>query len=131
MPDGTTSPLAPSLGDTVEKALSLHIVSLKLFICGTGFTVIVNVNRSPILDTFPFVNVGITVIVVINGSEVGGGSIRIHKSEMQKTVLKLLGIEDEEAREKFGFLLDALDYGCPPHGGIASVSYTHLRAHET
>jgi len=57
--------------------------------------------------------------LVINGSEVGGGSIRIHKSEMQKTVLKLLGIEDEEAREKFGFLLDALDYGCPPHGGIA------------
>ena len=49
--------------------------------------------------------------LVINGSEVGGGSIRIHKSEMQKTVLKLLGIEDEEAREKFGFLLDALDYG--------------------
>ena len=57
--------------------------------------------------------------LVINGSEVGGGSIRIHKSDMQKTVLKLLGIEDEEAREKFGFLLDALDYGCPPHGGIA------------
>jgi len=57
--------------------------------------------------------------LVINGSEVGGGSIRIHKSEMQKTVLKLLGIEDDEAREKFGFLLDALDYGCPPHGGIA------------
>ena len=57
--------------------------------------------------------------LVINGSEVGGGSIRIHKSEMQKTVLKLLGIGDEEAKEKFGFLLDALDYGCPPHGGIA------------
>ncbi|WP_416651170.1 aspartate--tRNA ligase [Candidatus Pseudothioglobus sp. Uisw_086] len=57
--------------------------------------------------------------LVINGSEVGGGSIRIHKSAMQKTVLKLLGIEDEEAKEKFGFLLDALDYGCPPHGGIA------------
>ncbi len=57
--------------------------------------------------------------LVINGSEVGGGSIRIHKSKMQKTVLKLLGIEDDEAREKFGFLLDALDYGCPPHGGIA------------
>ena len=57
--------------------------------------------------------------LVINGSEVGGGSIRIHQSDMQKTVLSLLGIEDEEAREKFGFLLDALEYGCPPHGGMA------------
>jgi aspartyl-tRNA synthetase len=57
--------------------------------------------------------------LVINGSEVGGGSIRIHNSDMQKTVLKLLGIGDDEAKEKFGFLLDALDYGCPPHGGIA------------
>ena len=57
--------------------------------------------------------------LVINGSEVGGGSIRIHQSEMQKTVLNLLGIDDDEAKEKFGFLLDALDYGCPPHGGIA------------
>jgi len=57
--------------------------------------------------------------LVINGSEVGGGSIRIHKSDMQKTVLQLLGIDDDEARDKFGFLLDALDYGCPPHGGIA------------
>jgi len=57
--------------------------------------------------------------LVINGSEVGGGSIRIHQSDMQKTVLTLLGIDDEEAREKFGFLLDALEYGCPPHGGMA------------
>jgi len=57
--------------------------------------------------------------LVINGSEVGGGSIRIHQSDMQKTVLKLLGIGDDEARDKFGFLLDALNYGCPPHGGIA------------
>jgi aspartyl-tRNA synthetase len=57
--------------------------------------------------------------LVINGSEVGGGSIRIHQVEMQKTVLKLLGITDEEAKDKFGFLLDALEYGCPPHGGMA------------
>ena len=57
--------------------------------------------------------------LVINGSEVGGGSIRIHQVEMQHTVLKLLGISDEEAQDKFGFLLDALEYGCPPHGGMA------------
>jgi len=57
--------------------------------------------------------------LVINGSEVGGGSIRIHQTSMQKTVLKLLGISDDEAQDKFGFLLDALEYGCPPHGGMA------------
>ena len=57
--------------------------------------------------------------LVLNGTEVGGGSIRIHRPEMQMAVLKLLGISDEEANTKFGFLLDALKYGCPPHGGIA------------
>lgn len=57
--------------------------------------------------------------MVLNGIELGGGSIRIHSTEMQQAVLKLLGIGDEEARDKFGFLLDALKYGCPPHGGIA------------
>ncbi len=57
--------------------------------------------------------------MVLNGTELGGGSIRIHSTEMQQAVLKLLGIGDEEAREKFGFLLDALKYGCPPHGGLA------------
>ena len=57
--------------------------------------------------------------LVMNGLELGGGSIRIHNAEMQKTVLELLGISSKEANEKFGFLLDALEYGCPPHGGIA------------
>ena len=57
--------------------------------------------------------------MVLNGTELGGGSIRIHNTDMQEAVLRLLGIGEEEAREKFGFLLDALRYGCPPHGGIA------------
>ena len=57
--------------------------------------------------------------MVLNGTELGGGSIRIHRTEMQEAVLRLLGIGEEEGRDKFGFLLDALNYGCPPHGGIA------------
>ncbi len=57
--------------------------------------------------------------MVLNGTELGGGSIRIHDAEMQATVLEVLGISKEEADEKFGFLLNALKYGCPPHGGLA------------
>ena len=57
--------------------------------------------------------------MVLNGIEIGGGSIRIHTPAMQSAVFELLGIGEEEANEKFGFLLQAMEYGCPPHGGIA------------
>ncbi len=57
--------------------------------------------------------------LVLNGNEIGGGSIRIHDKQIQATMLKHLGFSEEEAKAQFGFLMDAFEYGAPPHGGIA------------
>ena len=71
------------------------------------------------LKTAPETAIANAYDMVINGYEVGGGSVRIHNGQMQQTVFGILGIEEHEQREKFGFLLDALKYGTPPHAGLA------------
>jgi aspartyl-tRNA synthetase len=71
------------------------------------------------LETDPGAVMARAYDLVLNGSEIGGGSIRIHRQDIQSRVFKVLGLKDEQARERFGFFLDALEYGTPPHGGIA------------
>jgi aspartyl-tRNA synthetase len=72
-----------------------------------------------LLESDPGACVSTSYDYVINGAEMGGGSIRIHRSDIQRTVFDILGLTQAEAQRKFGFLLDALSYGAPPHGGIA------------
>ena len=76
-------------------------------------------NPEPVLKSKPESLQAKAYDLVINGYEIGGGSIRIHQRKLQQAVFELLQIGSEEAEEKFGFLLNALDHGCPPHGGIA------------
>ena len=73
----------------------------------------------PILDTEPEKVKANAYDIVLNGVELGGGSIRIHDQELQTKMFKILGITDEEIKEKFGFLVEAFKYGAPPHGGLA------------
>jgi aspartyl-tRNA synthetase len=73
----------------------------------------------PLLETDAGKARAVAYDLVINGSEAGGGTIRIHDPETQSKVFRLLGIDAETAKERFGFLLDALSFGAPPHGGIA------------
>jgi aspartyl-tRNA synthetase len=77
------------------------------------------VQDEPLLDTHPEKVLARAYDLVLNGVELGGGSIRIHRSDLQARLFKALGITEEEAQQKFGFLLEAFKYGPPPHGGIA------------
>ena len=78
-----------------------------------------NIDDMALLETDPKKVRANAYDMALNGTEIGGGSIRIHNKELQQKVFNLLGFSDDEAHEKFGFLMEAFEYGAPPHGGIA------------
>ena len=78
-----------------------------------------NIDDMALLETDPKMVRANAYDMALNGTEIGGGSIRIHDKELQQKVFNLLGFSDDEAHEKFGFLMEAFEYGAPPHGGIA------------
>jgi aspartyl-tRNA synthetase len=97
-------PFTSPLDENIEKLFSVYLDNLKP---GSHAFSLLSSFRAKAYD------------IVLNGYEIGGGSIRIHRRDLQRKMFEILGISDEEARIKFGFLLDALEYGAPPHGGIA------------
>jgi aspartyl-tRNA synthetase len=97
-------PFTSPIDEDIEKLLSIDVNEPKIFTANHSLFAEMKAKAYDI---------------VLNGYEIGGGSIRIHREDIQKKVFEVLGISDEEANLKFGFLLDALKYGAPPHGGIA------------
>jgi aspartyl-tRNA synthetase len=137
---GRAAKVRPALGDlrlqlgdkfglrAPQQRAFLWVVDFPLFEYSEQEARLVSVNHPftapqpadlPLLDSRPLEARALAYDVVLNGEELGGGSIRIHNPDLQMKVFELLGFSREEARGKFGFLLEALNYGAPPHGGIA------------